>query len=355
MDLRSKIGQMIVVRASGFLQDSQRLYPQWETDNSTLKRWLEKFNLGGIILLGGSAVEIKARSQLLQSWSHNPLLIAADIEEGVGQRFSGKTWFPPPMAIAEIAKKDLSLAESYAFQMGKITAQEALEIGINWLLAPVVDVNNNPQNPVINIRAFGETPEIVSALGKAFIQGAQTTRILTTAKHFPGHGDTATDSHLDLPVIPHDAARLAKIELPPFQEAIASGVDSVMTAHLTIPIWDQQNPATLSPAILDGILRQKLGFTGLIVTDALIMGGITKYAEPKDVAIMAVNAGVDVLLMPKNPEVTIEAIHQAVVSGEISESRIEESYQRIQTTKSKAIEHKPHQSQSKSSNHSDRS
>ena len=270
MDLKAKIGQMIVVRASGHLFDSQRLYPQWEADNRTLQGWLNDLNLGGVILLGASAVELQARSRQLQAWANIPLLIAADIEEGVGQRFAGLTWLPPPMALSAIASKDLELAQQYARQMGEVTAQEAVSIGINWLLAPVVDVNNNPENPVINIRAFGDRPEIVSLLTSAFIEGAQSSPILTTAKHFPGHGDTATDSHLDLPVLNHDVARLEKIELPPFQSAIASGVDSVMTAHLTIPAWDSDQPATLSKVILTEKLRQEMGFEGLIVTDALL-------------------------------------------------------------------------------------
>ena len=335
MDLKAKIGQMIVVRASGYLFDHQRRYPHWEADNQTLQQWLQQLNLGGVILLGGSAAELQARSQQLQSWVQQPLLIAADIEEGVGQRFSGLTWFPPPMVLNQIAQKNLSLAQDYARQMGAITAQEATAIGVNWLLAPVVDVNNNPDNPVINIRAFSDCPEVVEALTTAFIEGAQQYPILTTAKHFPGHGDTATDSHLDLPTINHNESRLQQIELAPFKSAIASGVDSVMTAHLTIPVWDAERPATLSPAILTDKLRQELGFNGLIVTDALIMGGITKYASPEEVAVMAVEAGVDILLMPDHPLVAIEAIYQAVVSGKISEARINQSYQKIVAAKNK--------------------
>jgi beta-glucosidase len=333
MNLKAKIGQMIVVRASGCLYDRQRRYPQWEADNSTLQKWLQDLNLGGVILLGGSAVEVKERSQQLQSWAQTPLFIAADIEEGVGQRFPGLTWFPPPMALGAIAQKDLNLARQYAQQMGAITAQEAVSIGINWLLAPVVDVNNNPDNPVINIRAFSDRAEIVSQLTTALIEGAKSYPILTTAKHFPGHGDTVTDSHLELPVITHDASRLQEIELAPFQSAIATGVDSVMTAHLTIPVWDRENPATLSQAILTGQLRQKLGFNGLIVTDALIMGGITKYTSPEEVAVLAVLAGVDILLMPTDPQVAIEAIYQAVKSGRITEERIDRSLARIMAAK----------------------
>lgn len=332
MDLKAKIAQMIVVRASGYLSDRQRCYPQWEADNKTLQQWLQ-LNIGGVILLGGSALEVKERSQQLQSWAQTPLFIAADIEEGVGQRFAGLTWFPPPMALGAIAKKDLITAQYYARQMGAITATEAASIGINWLLAPVVDVNNNPDNPVINIRAFGDRPKQVSALTTAFIEGAREYPILTTAKHFPGHGDTATDSHLDLPVINRDLFGLATVELPPFENAIAASVDSIMTAHLMIPTWDDKYPATLSPTILTEKLRQELGFDGLIITDALIMGGITNYAAPEEIAVMAVEAGVDVLLMPNNPLVAIESIYQAVVSGRITEARIDRSLEKINAAK----------------------
>ncbi len=337
MNLRAKIGQMIVVRASGYLFDHQRRYPAWEADNQTLQRWLTQLNLGGAILLGGSAIEVKARSQQLQSWAQIPLFIAADIEEGVGQRFPGATWLAPPMALSEIANQDLDLAVKYARGMGAITAQEALAIGINWVLAPVVDVNNNPDNPVINIRAFGEDSEIVCQLTTAFIEGAKSYPILTTAKHFPGHGDTATDSHLDLPNIPHDNSRLTRVELPPFIKAIAAGVDSVMSAHLTIPAWDREYPATLSEKILTRKLREELGFEGLIVTDALIMGGVTKYATAEEMAVLAVTAGADILLMPEDPEIAIESVYQAVTSGKITEERIDKSLQRIEKAKEKLI------------------
>jgi beta-glucosidase len=333
--LQQQIGQMVVVRASGYLFDRQIRYPAWEATNATLRRWLESLNIGGVILLGGSAAELALRSQQLQGWASTPLLLAADIEEGVGQRFAGAEWFPPPMALGAIASRDLALAQHYARQMGAITAQEALAIGINWVLAPIVDVNNNPDNPVINVRAFADTPEIVSQLATAFIQGAKSHPVLTTAKHFPGHGDTATDSHLDLPVLPHSASRLAAVELPPFQSAIAAGVDSIMSAHLLIPAWDAQRPATLSPAILSEHLRHQLGFEGLIVTDALIMGGVAQYAPPEEVAVMAVEAGADILLMPPDPEVAIASVYQAVRSGRLSEERIQESVARILQAKEK--------------------
>ena len=335
LSLREQIAQTIVVRASGHLFDSQIRYPAWEATNDRLKRWLGKFNLGGVILLGGSSVELQARSRQLQSWAKSPLLIAADIEEGIGQRFPGGTWFPPPMALGAIYQQNPRLACEYARQMGGTTAKEALAVGLNWLLAPVVDVNNNPDNPVINIRAFGDRPEVVSALITAFIEGAKTTAVLTTAKHFPGHGDTAIDSHLNLPTIDHSETRLAAIELPPFKRAIAAGVDSIMTAHLMISAWDRHLPATLSRAIVTERLRKQLGFGGLIVTDALIMAGIANYASPEEIAVMAIEAGSDVLLMPDDPEVAISAIYNAVQSGRIAPERIQESVNRIWQAKQK--------------------
>ena len=336
--LKEQIGQMVVVRASGYLFDHQIRYPTWEPPAAKLRYWLQNLNLGGVILLGGSAIELARRSQQLQNWAKTPLLIAADIEAGVGQRFAGATWFPPPMALGAIAAQNREQAQHYAAQMGAITATEALAIGINWILAPVVDVNNNPDNPVINVRAFADTPEAVSQLATAFIGGAKQYPVLTTAKHFPGHGDTTADSHLDLPVLPHSASRLTEVELPPFQRAIAAGADSVMSAHLLIPAWDSQRPATLSQPILTGQLRQRLGFEGLIVTDALIMGGVAKYAAPEEVAVMAIEAGADILLMPSDPQVAVEAVYQAVRSGRLTQQQIHESVERIWKAKQKVIQ-----------------
>ena len=329
LSLAELAAQMVVVRASGYLFDYQIRYPDWEPPAATLRYWLESLGVGGVILVGGSAAELAVRSQLLQSWAKFPLLLAADIEEGVGQRFGGATWFPPPMAIGAIAEKSVSEAEALAVAMGEITATEAMAIGLNWILAPVVDVNNNPENPVINVRAFGENPELVSVLATAFIRGAGQHPVLTTAKHFPGHGDTAVDSHLELPSLPHSPERLAQVELPPFQAAIAAGVDAVMSAHLLIPGWDDKWPATLSHQILTGKLRQELGFEGLIVTDALVMGAIANEYGATEAAVLAVEAGADVLLMPQDPEATIQAVVEAVTQGRISRSRLEESVKRI--------------------------
>ncbi len=335
LSLPELVAQMFVVRASGYLFDHQIRYPKWEPTADKLRHYLENLGVGGVILVGGSAAELAMRSQQLQSWAKFPLLLAADIEEGVGQRFPGATWFGPPMAIAEIAQKNPEAAGRYAEQMGAVTAIEARAIGLNWVLAPVVDVNNNPDNPVINVRAFGETPEIVSKLASAFIRGASPHPVLTTAKHFPGHGDTAVDSHLELPVLPHSPTRLAEIELPSFVEAIANGVDAVMTAHLLIPAWDAEFPATLSRKILIGKLREELGFQGLIVTDALVMGAIANKYGANEAAVLAAEAGADVLLMPLDPEGAIQAVCEAVTQGRLSISQIKESVKRIWEAKQK--------------------
>lgn len=335
LPLEKQVAQMVIVRASGHLFDHQIQYPMWEPPAAVLQHWLQDFGVGGVILLGGSVAEVGLRTQQMQDWATLPLLIAADVEEGVGQRFAGATWFPPPMAIGAIAQSNLEQAIAYAEQMGAATAQEALAIGINWVLAPVVDVNNNSANPVINVRAWGETPEIVSQLTAAFIRGAQRYPVLTAAKHFPGHGDTATDSHLELPLIPHDKARLETVELPPFQTAIATGVDAVMTAHLQIPAWDIEAPVTFSRPILTELLRHQLEFSGLIVTDALVMGAITRRYGANEAAVLAVEAGADILMMPADPPGAIQAICAAVETGRIARSQIEQSLERIGQAKQK--------------------
>ena len=186
LSLSQLVAQMIVVRTTGHLFDHEIQYPAWEATQAQMEHYITDLGVGGVILLGASGAEVALRCQALQAMADIPLLLAADIEEGVGQRFSGAIWFPPPMALGEIACTDLELAQTYARQFGQHTAKEAMAIGLNWVLAPVVDVNNNPANPVINVRAFGETPEIVTQLTQAFIAGAQEYPVLTTAKHFPG-------------------------------------------------------------------------------------------------------------------------------------------------------------------------
>ncbi len=341
LSLAQLVAQMVIVRTSGHLLDRQIQYPAWEADAATLQHWVEDLGVGGVIFLGGSVAEMGMRTQQIQSWAKYPLLMAADIEEGVGQRFPGATWFPPPLTLSAIHRQDPNQAKAYAQAMGAVTAQEALAIGLNWILGPIVDVNNNPANPVINVRAFGETPAEVSSLATAFIAGASAYPVLTCAKHFPGHGDTATDSHLDLPVIEQDVDRLRQVEIPPFQAAIAAGVDGVMTAHLLIPSLDDQYPATLSKKILTGELRQRLGFEGLIITDALMMGAIVNRYGAEEAAMLAVQAGTDIVLMPVDPPAAIQAICQAVEQGKISEEQIRASVSRIWAAKQKIFNATP--------------
>jgi len=328
LSLIEQVSQMVVVRTCGMLYDHEIRYPRWESTNATLQTLIGEYGVGGVILLGGSAAEVALKTEQMQSWARVPLLIAADIEEGVGQRFSGATWFPPPMALQDVAMP-------YAEEMGRITAEEALAIGINWVLAPIVDVNNNPENPVINIRAFGITIGEVMGTTRGFIAGAKQYPVLTTAKHFPGHGDTSVDSHLQTPTLLHDRDRFDDIELPPFINAIAAGVDAIMSAHILAPALDPDNIATLSPRILTDILRNQLGFQGIITTDALMMSGVANLGSSGAIAVQAVKAGADILLMPVDAIATIQAVCAAVESGEISRDRIKESVQRIWTAKQK--------------------
>ncbi len=208
---------------------------------------------------------------------------------------------------------------------------------MQWVFFPVADVNNNPDNPVINIRSYGESPQMVSANVRAFIQGTRTdpkNRVLTTAKHFPGHGDTAVDSHSALPSIPADRARLDAVEFAPFRAAIEEEVDSIMTAHIAVPAVDAPDlPATLSPAIMTGLLREELKFQGLIVTDALDMGGVAKGYSNAEAAVRAIEAGADVLLMPADPAAAIRAVVAAVQKGRLSVKRIDESVVRVLAAK----------------------
>ena len=321
------VAALLVVRASGHPADGQRRYPRWELDNASLRRLLQR-GVGGVILLGGSAGEVRLRTRQLGAWASEPLLLCADVEEGVGQRFEGASWLVPPLALARIHAADPALALDLARRYGACTGREARQLGLNWVLAPVCDVNNNPANPVINVRAWGEDPATAGALAAAFCRGAQAEGVLACAKHFPGHGDTASDSHLELPLLPHNRARLEAVELPPFRDAIAAEVAAVMTAHLLLPALDAEHPATLSRAVLTGLLRDELGFTGLIVTDALVMEAIAGRYGASEAAVLALEAGADLVLMPGDADGAIDAIVAAVHSGRLSLERLQASLER---------------------------
>src|SRR5882672_10333710 len=267
----------------------------------------------------------------LQAKSKLPLLIGADFERGTAMRLDEGTSFPTAMALAAGGNlKD-------AYTMGKITALESRAVGVHWIYAPDADVNNNPGNPIINTRSFGEDPQRVAKFVTEFVRGVQENGGLATAKHFPGHGDTAADSHIDLPVIRADRARLDSLELVPFRAAIAMKVDSIMTGHLNVPALepDANTPATLSHNILTDVLRSQLGFQGLVVTDAMDMGGITVRYAPGEAAVRAVVAGADALLMPPVPDAAFEALQAAVKSGRISKERLDASVRRILQAKAR--------------------
>lgn len=334
MSVDEKIGQLLFTTYHGsFTASDAAAYQQILHDVNDL-------HVGGfIVITHGSPLGI-VKSQAyptavlinqLQAKSKLPLLVGADFERGTAMRLDEGTSFPTAMAIAAGGNlKD-------AYTIGKITAQEARSVGVHWIYAPVADVNNNPGNPIINTRSFGEDPKRVAEFVSSFVLGVQENGALATAKHFPGHGDTAADSHIDLPVIHADRARLDELELVPFRAAISAQVGSIMTGHLNVPALepDSNTPATLSHNILTGLLRKQLGYQGLIVTDAMDMGGITVRYAPGEAAVRAVIAGVDCLLMPPVPDAAFESLQAAVKSGRISKERLDASVRRILQAKAR--------------------
>ncbi len=254
-----------------------------------------------------------------------PLLVASDLEGGTAIRLIGGTPFPTNMGVGATRR------EQDAWEMGRITALEGRAVGVHLTFSPVADVNNNPANPIINTRSFGEDPAAVGRLVAAAVRGTQEHGMLATAKHFPGHGDTGTDSHIALPVIAADWARLDSVELMPFRAAIAAGVTAIMSAHVAMPAitGGDARAATLSPAILGGILRDSLGFKGLAVTDALDMGALVSAYGPGEAAVLALEAGADLLLQPSDPVAAVEAVVRAVESGRVSEERLDRSVRKL--------------------------
>jgi beta-N-acetylhexosaminidase len=325
MTLEEKIGQMVACRYSGHFVNRNSRYFQ------DLKVLIQKQKIGGLIIFGGEAFEAAILNNALQELADIPLLVASDFERGAGNQIEGAVLFPPLMSLGAAGSEDL------AYMMGKITAVEGRALGIHMTYAPVVDVNINPDNPIINTRSVGESPEQVGIIAQAFIKGCQDFGMIATAKHFPGHGDTDLDSHSVLPSIDADRDRLERVELLPFRRAIEAGVQAIMVAHLRVPAFDPTPdlPATLSAPILTGLLRKEMGFRGLIVTDAMGMGGVTTLYAPEEAAIRAVKAGVDMLLLPPTPEKVIQVLIRTVDSGEIPGSRIDFSVKKILEAKAR--------------------
>lgn len=339
MTLEEKVGQMMMPdfrKWNG--KDVTNMLPEIEA-------LVKKYKVGGVILFRENVVNTEQTIRLVHDYQlaadKYGLLVTIDQEGGIVTRLQQGTDMPGNMALGATRSKELAL------QVGDVIGKELAALGINTNFAPDMDVNNNPDNPVIGVRSFGEDPQLVSDLGVAYVKGLQQNGIAATAKHFPGHGDTAVDSHLGLPEVPHDKDRLTKVELYPFKKAMEAGVDAIMTAHVTFPKIDDTKviskkdgteialPATLSPKVITGLIREELGFDGVVSTDAMNMQAIADHFGPVDAAIRAVQAGVDIVLMPIGLEEVTTGVLQAVKKGEISEERIEHSVKRILTLKVK--------------------
>ncbi len=330
MTLRQRVGQM--VWPSVFADYVSSTDSAW----TKLSSWIEKDQVGGFTMSIGSPMEMAAKLNAMQRLSRIPLLIGADLEAGAGFRASGgyflpnaidlggATLFPPLMALG--ATRDTVLAYEY----GQATAVEGRALGIHIVYGPVLDVNNNAANPVINVRSFGQDPGWVSRLGASFVRGVQEHGMIATGKHFPGHGDTDVNSHLALPVVTASRARLDTVELPPFRASIATGVGAIMTFHGSMPALDASGaPGTLSPAVLTGLLRKEMGFTGLIISDAMDMRGVLDRYGAVEAAKLAVLAGADILIQPENVAQTIDAVIGGVTEGRITRDRIDAAVRRI--------------------------
>ncbi len=324
MTLREKIAQMIVINSDGFALDKN------SAEFKRLSNLIINEKVGGVIFFKGNSVQQAELTNSLQSLSETPLLISADYERGTKMRLDDGSLFPSNMALGATRNPKL------AYLMGLQIAKECRCIGVHQNYAPVVDINNNSLNPIINVRSYGEDPELVSSMSEKFIKGLQEGNVIATAKHFPGHGDTDIDSHNDLPVLNFSKERLDNLELIPFKNAIKNNVMSVMIAHLSLPALDAEAnvPASLSKNIVEGLLINELKFNGLIVTDALNMAGVVKHFSVQEVALRCVNAGIDLILMPQGETAAIDAIENAVNNGSVSEERINFSARKILNAKS---------------------
>ena len=315
LSLREKIAQMMIYRMNLQLKDISK--EKWKD----ILDLIEKDGIGGIHFWYGEASSSLIFLNEMQKKSKIPILIDADIEYGLNQRFKEGTELMPFMAIAATNKPN------NAYEIGKIVAKESRALGVHWNFSPVVDVNNNPLNPIINVRSFSEDPDIVSQYGAEYVRGLQEFGMLATAKHFPGHGDTETDSHSSLAMIPSDSSRLWSIELPPFNEMIKVGVDAIMVAHVHAPDFqpDSDTPASMSKFWVNDILKKRLKFKGAIVTDGMGMGGITKNYSDSYALLEVINAGCDIIIQNHNLTQSINTIENAVLNGLISEKSIDES------------------------------
>ena len=334
MTLDEKLGQLLMIACYGGFTSVE------SSEFQKLARAVERMCVGALMIAtrpGGLGIErsqvygTAALVDLLQRRAQIPLLVAGDFEHGTAMRLSEGTSFPHAMAVAATGR-----AED-AYTVGHITAIEARAAGVPWVFAPVADVNSDPDNPIINVRSFGEDPERVGKFVSAFVRGVEEHGALATAKHFPGHGNTDTDSHLDLPTVESDRAQLDRVELAPFRAAIAAGVSTIMTGHIAVPALepDEHLPTTLSAAISTRLLRDELNFDGLLVTDSLDMAGIAARYSPAEVAVRAMLAGADILLSPPIPEAALAGLREAAASGRLPMARIDDAVARILRAKAR--------------------
>ena len=337
LSLRQRVAQMVMFWVLG---------DYTSVDDSTFKevvRWVESEGVGGMTMSLGTPIEVAAKINYLQRRANVPLLVSSDLEPSLMRleaaifphyllETGGATSFPTAMAIAATGR------EQDAYDVARAIAREARAVGIHINFAPTVDVNINPNNPVIGTRSFGEDPQRVARLAALFVQGSHAGGVMATAKHFPGHGDTDVDSHVGLPVVTANPARLSSVELVPFRAAINAGADLVMSAHIALPALggDSTTPATLRPDVMDDLLRDSLGFRGVTITDALSMEGVGKGYTIEESVVQAVKAGTDILLRPGDDATrAISAVVAAVERGEISRARIDSSVTRILWTKAR--------------------
>ncbi|GLB59479.1 glycoside hydrolase family 3 protein [Cytobacillus sp. NCCP-133] len=339
LSIEEKVGQMLMPD-----------FRNWKGNNVTemlpeIEQLVQDYHLGGVILFRENVVTTEQTAKLVSGYQAASekfgLLMTIDQEGGIVTRLQSGTDMPGNMALGAAKSEEISR------KVGKTIGEELASLGINMNFAPVMDVNNNPDNPVIGVRSFGEDPELVAKMGVAYTEGLQTAGVAATAKHFPGHGDTAVDSHLGLPEVPHEKDRLKEVELYPFQKGMEAGIDAIMTAHVTFPKIDDTKaisqktgeeiavPATLSYKVLTELMRDEMGYEGVITTDAMNMKAIADHFGPIDAAIRAVKAGTDIVLMPVGLEEVADGLLDAVESGEITEEQIEASVERILTLKLK--------------------
>ncbi|MFZ4521825.1 MAG: glycoside hydrolase family 3 N-terminal domain-containing protein [Bacteroidales bacterium] len=322
LSIEQRIAQLFIIRAYSW-KDS--------TYNDSLVGIVKRYNVGGVCFFKGSPVKQAILTNRLQQETQTPVLITTDAEWGLGMRLDSAFSYPRQMALGAISD------DSLIYEMGRQVGRSCIRLGVHVNFAPVIDINNNPKNPVINFRSFGEMREKVAKKGVMYMKGMQDEGIMTTAKHFPGHGDTDSDSHLTLPVINHSRQRLDSVELYPFKALIREGLMGVMVAHLYVPVLDtvKNTPTTLSKPVITGLLKEQLGFKGYVFTDALDMQGVTKFFKSGEIEVKALQAGNDILLLPKHVDLAISGIKTAIDSGWLSDSLLESRCKRMLLLKQK--------------------